>query len=1464
MTIPIKRIFFTVLLFSGFHVYAQQNVPVNQMKPVATPVALPTPYSNPVLNYVRTWEPVVPIKDTALVVNPGKTIAEVKQLTAYFDGLGRPLQTVAKGSSGSGKDMVSPVIYDEYGREVYKYLPYAATATAANGLFKNNPFGDQQVFYNNRSLNPGILGDTIYYSQTTYENSPLNRILSTNAPGNNWAASGGKKAVTTQYLLNEVADAVVIWKLQGNGIPVYNGKYDAGSLFKYLTTDEEGKRVVTFKDKDDHVILKKVQLQNAPGNAHAGWLCTYYIYDDLGLLTFVIPPLAMEKIDGTWDVTAYKDELCFQYRYDSHQRMIEKKIPGAGLVEMVYDNRDRLVFSQDGNMRDKGKWMVTFYDGMNRPVETAIYKPLNRIARAALQTNMDKVAADGVLSYTIPGIDKLLVATNDRVVYEAISEIDILPGYESGNEEQLFQLNSGLNGGVINTNISNPLPNIASSELTPLTFTFYDNYDYVKPLDLQSGDFSKLNAGTSNAGEESKVSYNVAGLVTGMRKRIIDTDTWLTTTTYYDEKARVIQSVSDNQTGGKDVVSTMYDFTAKPLSVYERHTNLKSGVSPQLTVLSVYNYDPAGRLIELRKKYNDQDTLTRVIAANSYDELGALRQHALGGQGSGRPITTETFEYNIRGWLLSMNRAYVESGTMDKAYFGQVLSYDGGFSGKNYNGNIAGIKWRGFTDPAARAFGYSYDNASRLINGDFSQQEGSNSTWNNNSVNFNVSDITYDANGNIGSMKQMGLVGNQSVPVDVLSYTYQGGSNKLLSVKDNGGTSAPLGDFKNGTNEGVDYVYDVNGNLTQDANKNIDSIDYNHLNLPVEITITGKGIIRYKYDATGAKISKTVIDNSGGASRTTVTDYIGGLVYENDSLRFAGNEEGRVRVINKAGAAPQYVFDYFIKDHLGNIRQVLTEESNTNLYAATMESGKAATEEALFSNIASTRAPLPAGYPTDGTTNPNQYISKLNAGSGAKVGASLVLRVMAGDTLKVAGSAFYKSTGTNVNNATPAQMLASVLNAFGGTDAVGGAHGAGTSSMNLSSNFSSSDLQHLIDKDPGQNLSDKPKAYITYAAFDDQFKLIDENSGVRQVQGAPDQLQVLGSGNIIMKKSGFVYIYTSNESNEDVYFDNLAVTHATGPVIEETHYYPFGLTMAGISATALKGTQYSKNRNEFNGIEHTTDLDLNQYDALYRNLDPQVGRWWQIDPKATKYEDYSPYNHTMNNPIGMSDMFGDDTTRYQDLPKVWSDFKPNSDVVQLPTYAVSPSSTHQDWSNVGFGITYGFGWKVMPSQGLFKTLIFGGRSLYGRDVDLDGRLTKRITPLAFIVPEELAFVDFEGINLVASGRRILKTFKWSSKSVSLAAKEIASGKLSIFVKTRAEAEELFLGLFNGAGYKNSSAFNGPAAKQYFNSKTMHYHWDDVFDETGWLVNHSRSNPHGNIMHLQVHLEDGGVLRIFFE
>ncbi|MCK7560208.1 hypothetical protein MKQ70_36985 [Chitinophaga sedimenti] len=119
---------------------------------------------------------------------------------------------------------------------------------------------------------------------------------------------------------------------------------------------------------------------------------------------------------------------------------------------------------------------------------------------------------------------------------------------------------------------------------------------------------------------------------------------------------------------------------------------------------------------------------------------------------------------------------------------------------------------------------------------------------------------------------------------------------------------------------------------------------------------------------------------------------------------------------------------------------------------------------------------------------------------------------------------------------------------------------------------------------------------------------------------------------MVVKESGFLYVYTSNETAQDVFFDNVVVTMATGPVLEETHYYPFGLAMSGISSKAIYNPE---NRYKFNGIELNSDFDLYSYEARYRNLDPQIGRWWQIDPKPSV--GISPFASMDLNPILNSD-----------------------------------------------------------------------------------------------------------------------------------------------------------------------------------------------------------------------------------
>src|SRR5204863_2088959 len=139
-------------------------------------------------------------------------------------------------------------------------------------------------------------------------------------------------------------DSVRIWNVTDvtNNFGTYASSsiYAASTLFKNSTLDENGKQVIEFKDKEGKVLLKKVQLTAAAdtgtGKGYTGWLCTYYIYDNLNHLRCVIQPRGIEQLDsGSWSLTStILAEQCFRYEYDYRGRMIMKKISGAGIVYM--------------------------------------------------------------------------------------------------------------------------------------------------------------------------------------------------------------------------------------------------------------------------------------------------------------------------------------------------------------------------------------------------------------------------------------------------------------------------------------------------------------------------------------------------------------------------------------------------------------------------------------------------------------------------------------------------------------------------------------------------------------------------------------------------------------------------------------------------------------------------------------------------------------------------------------------------------------------------------------------------------------------------------------------------------------------------------------------------------------------------------------------------------------------------
>ncbi|MFM8912742.1 MAG: RHS repeat domain-containing protein, partial [Flammeovirgaceae bacterium] len=270
---------------------------------------------------------------------------------------------------------------------------------------------------------------------------------------------------------------------------------------------------------------RRMSEKKVPG---AGWV--FMVYD------------LRDRLVMSQDGEQRKQKQWLFTKYDARRRMTHKKVPGADWVYMVYDGRDRLVMTQDGEQRKQKQWLFTKYDALNRPIMTGIYTHNATLDQAGMA-------------------DLVNTSTTTCGFFETFTGSPAqgnTHGYTNNTFPFFYYTYAALG------NVAYP-----GSFLDVQTVTYYDSYAFAAALgsgyNYVPNDLPAQTANGSTYTQPASANQQVLGLATGTKVKTTD-GLLLTTVTYYDDKYRTVQTMSDSPVGGTERTTTIYDFVGKTLA----------------------------------------------------------------------------------------------------------------------------------------------------------------------------------------------------------------------------------------------------------------------------------------------------------------------------------------------------------------------------------------------------------------------------------------------------------------------------------------------------------------------------------------------------------------------------------------------------------------------------------------------------------------------------------------------------------------------------------------------------------------------------------------------------------------------------------------------------------------------------------------------------------------------------------
>jgi len=362
----------------------------------------------------------------------------------------------------------------------------------------------------------------------------------------------------------------------------------------------------------------------------------------------------------------------------------------------------------------------------------------------------------------------------------------------------------------------------------------------------------------------------------------------------------------------------------------------------------------------------------------SYNELGQLTSKT-----RSKGYESQLFQYNIRGWLTRLGCEV----------FNEDLYYEKTSTGGQgcYNGNISQSRMEWMVGDLSSDNWYmteEYDYQSLLLNHTYDQLSRLTNTTSTDGFSKFGEAMTYDKHGNIRTINRGGIYQhgwNYIYPnhtygvIDNVTLSYEG--NQLNNAVDLANDPLYLGsqDFKNrqSTYPGTEYHYDANGNLLDDANKGIVTIRSNWLNLPDTVQMENGDMASFSYSPSGDKFMSiystantstvtmplgTTLSNGRPAgitvAQSTTMMYMDNVVYEGNpwsttlhNLSKVLTDDGiLVRTNSVTESTPVFERNYYVRDHLGNVRVVFDSQGRVrqlnNYTPFGMEYGESAGNQA--------------------------------------------------------------------------------------------------------------------------------------------------------------------------------------------------------------------------------------------------------------------------------------------------------------------------------------------------------------------------------------------------------------------------------------------------------------------------------------------------------------------------------------